>query len=147
MNSANSHFIQVINTEFLRRKKVNHRYSLRGYAHSIGIDPSLLSKILAGKHIPSLKTGDILSHRLKLQGQDRDGFLKSIISERYRTRISRLHQEPGITHLIPVDIDNLPLTEQMISDLIKELSKRLESAEKKEAYQLLISLIPLNSKH
>ena len=70
MNLANSHFIQVINTELIRRKKINQRYSLRGYAHSIGIDPSLLSKILTGKHIPSLKTGQLLSHHLKLQGED-----------------------------------------------------------------------------
>src|SRR5262245_2594450 len=35
--------------EFLRRCRANSRYSLRGYARALGIEPSALSKLLKGQ--------------------------------------------------------------------------------------------------
>ena len=49
--------------EFERRKTVNPRYSLRGYARSLGIDQSLLVRIFKGERQISAE----LRERLKPQ--------------------------------------------------------------------------------
>lgn len=46
-------FRTAVQNVLLGRCKNNPRYSLRAFAKSVNVDPSLLSKIIRGKHVPS----------------------------------------------------------------------------------------------
>ena len=52
-SEVNSAFRLLIREEFLRRCKVNSNYSLRAFARQLGVDPSLLSKVMRGQRKPS----------------------------------------------------------------------------------------------
>jgi uncharacterized protein (TIGR02147 family) len=47
--NKNSEFIKVLTQEWIRRQKLNRRYSLRAFANSLSISPSRLSDFLNGK--------------------------------------------------------------------------------------------------
>ena len=59
-------FRLYLQNELLRRCKANPRYSLRAFARSLGIEPSALSKLLAGKRAVSRAMFSRLSARLGL---------------------------------------------------------------------------------
>jgi transcriptional regulator with XRE-family HTH domain len=48
-------FALLLKKEFARRCKSNPRYSLRAFASQIGVDPSLLSKVVRGERNPSVE--------------------------------------------------------------------------------------------
>lgn len=47
--SAPKSFRQLLQQEFIRRCQTNPRYSMRGFARVLGVDPSTLSQVLRGK--------------------------------------------------------------------------------------------------
>lgn len=59
-------FRDLLNAVFLERKRKNKRYSLRGFAYSLGIDASQLSKILKGKLRPAPATIEKILPKLSL---------------------------------------------------------------------------------
>ncbi len=60
----------VLQNELVRRIKDNPRYSLRAFARSLEIDPSLLSKVLNGKRGASRKVFERLVTHLGLSGSE-----------------------------------------------------------------------------
>nr|BDT27847.1 DUF4423 domain-containing protein [Bacteriovorax sp. HI3] len=76
-------FIEKLDEEFGRRKKINDRYSLRAYARDLGIEPSLLSKILRRK-IP-----------LTLKMLNRLSVLTGVTDAEYRQFAKELEREEG----------------------------------------------------
>ncbi len=56
----------LVQEEFLRRVKSNKNYSLRSYAKSLDVDPSLLCKLFKGQRTLSSKMAMKLSHSLGL---------------------------------------------------------------------------------
>ena len=49
MEQTNSAFVQHIVNEYDKRRVVNPSYSLRAFSRDIGVDQSLMTKILKGK--------------------------------------------------------------------------------------------------
>lgn len=90
MEAENRSFLDVLTAELIRRKMMNSRYSLRAYARSLGIDATLLSKILSGKNLPSIKTAEKLAMKLKLSEEDQLLFLASLISEQNLLRLFQI---------------------------------------------------------
>lgn len=74
--------------EFVQRRDKNGRYSLRGFARNLGIDPGSLSKTMAGTMIPSWELSERIAGGLKLTAQEQRLFLGSI-AELQRARAQR----------------------------------------------------------
>lgn len=62
---------RILQEELLRRCKKNAKYSLRAFAKALGVDASLLSKILRGERVPGRKVAETIAQRLELKAQDR----------------------------------------------------------------------------
>ncbi len=98
---------------FQARKKHNPRYSLRGYAKSMGVDPGYLSKLLNGKILLSLDLADKLTLKLKLNKEKRAQFLISAAEEQQCHALYLI--DPSLTDCEPA----------------KDFSNRLPSGRKK----------------
>ena len=61
---------RVLQSEFDRRRAVNVRYSLRGFARSIGVDHASLSQILRGRRRLTARSVHALGRRLHLPPGD-----------------------------------------------------------------------------
>jgi len=68
----------------------NSRYSLRAFARSIGFEASVISQIISGKRVPTLKTGKRLVESLNLSPQLQFDFLNSIANTRKDRDTSRV---------------------------------------------------------
>jgi len=67
----NESFLHLeLQKEFLRRRKINQRYSLRAYANFLEIDQSLLSKIMNRQRAPSATLVEKISAKLRLRSQE-----------------------------------------------------------------------------
>ena len=53
-----------LETEFLKRRRKNPRFSLRAYAHYLGLPPGRLSELMSGKRRFSLALADRVTQRL-----------------------------------------------------------------------------------
>jgi transcriptional regulator with XRE-family HTH domain len=71
----------ILNSEFKIRKEKNPRFSLRAFALLLGVDASYLSKINSGKLILSVDIADKMTHKLKLNIEDRKKFILSAAEE------------------------------------------------------------------
>lgn len=74
--------IELLASELFRRKKRNPRYSLRAFAHALGIDPGALSRILAGKKQISLAITRKIIRVLQLTPEEKEVFLISVAQEK-----------------------------------------------------------------
>ena len=70
-------FKSYLQGELVRRCKLNQRYSLRAFARFLAVEPSALSKILAGKRIVSAEMFDRAATRLALGPAERASFCVS----------------------------------------------------------------------
>ncbi len=84
-------FRLFLQNELLRRCKVNPRYSLRAFARSLGIEPSALSKLLAGKRSVSRPMFSRLSARLGLDPRAAQRFAPPETSEKKRAAQAAIH--------------------------------------------------------
>lgn len=84
--------IVLLESELLRRKEKNPRYSLRALASFLKLDPSALSRILAGKQELSIQTALQIIKKLKLSVQDQERFITSVAESRYQITLSSLSQ-------------------------------------------------------
>jgi transcriptional regulator with XRE-family HTH domain len=80
MRAGRSH-IEILRSELERRKKLNPRYSLRSFARNLRIDPSALSRVLHGKQPVSPVGAKKLLELLRLEGDEADEFLESILRD------------------------------------------------------------------
>jgi uncharacterized protein (TIGR02147 family) len=63
--------------ELNRRKRRNNCYSLRAFARSLGIDPAILSRAIAGKRSLSAKTIRKIIYKLNLTELEMKMFVES----------------------------------------------------------------------
>ncbi len=68
----------IIKEELARRCERNPRYSIRAFAKALQIDVGALSRVLAGKQIPSHKLAQKLIEALELEPEKSDVFVSSI---------------------------------------------------------------------
>ncbi len=67
--------IEILKTEFERKKARNSAYSLRSYSRDLGIDPSNLSKILTRQKNVGSKLRKILAQKLGFESAEISGWL------------------------------------------------------------------------
>lgn len=58
--------VNVLNREYLSRSERNSRYSMRAFARSLSIDPSLLLRVMRGERSPSENVINLVSDQLDL---------------------------------------------------------------------------------
>lgn len=63
-------FCRLLQAEFDRRRAANRRYSLRGFARSLGLDHASLSQILRGRRRLTARSVQALGRKLHLPASD-----------------------------------------------------------------------------
>lgn len=115
-DDMNYHLRLIVN-EYKRRVAKNPRYSLRAYASFLNLDPSALSRILAGKQELSVKAGLSIVKRLQMSEDDGRRFLLSVIEGRRRNEAARVGRLVSSPHLRPVPAYITPEVFEKIADL------------------------------
>lgn len=87
------YYVSVLQGELHRRKKANSSYSLRSFAQGLEIDPSLLSRILLEKQLPSLEVADLLCRGLKLSSSQAKEFIQSVVEERNCVALQKINPD------------------------------------------------------
>jgi plasmid maintenance system antidote protein VapI len=85
--------LEILRSVFDERRRRNPRYSLRGFARHLRVDPSALSRILAGKQSVSVAVAQCMVQALGLSEEENKAFLDSVI-DCYRERAARALQSP-----------------------------------------------------
>ena len=94
-----NHHIIILKREFEKRVKKNSRFSLRAFSKVIGLHPSALSRVLAGKTELSSVSGVAISRKLKLSADESRRFICSILksrSKRDRERFGKILDAPNL---------------------------------------------------
>jgi transcriptional regulator with XRE-family HTH domain len=68
----------------------NPRYSVRAFARAIEIDVGALSRVMAGKQIPSFKLSQKILKNLELRPDDSAQFLESVMERQKARNLKRL---------------------------------------------------------
>jgi uncharacterized protein (TIGR02147 family) len=63
-------YVDILSLHFASRRERNPRYSLRAFARDLGVAPSTLSEVMAGKSLLSRMTAHKIGTRLGLAGPD-----------------------------------------------------------------------------
>lgn len=163
--------VQQLSQELAKRKKRNPRYSLRAFAHALGLDPSALSRILAGKQEISLITTRKVLKALKLQADERLMFLTSVADEKKKKITAFLVQEnveawrisaleklaDPVQHLkmklesssrifIKVEPEKLGIVQDILKGFMNEISKAIGSiSESPMTYEVHVQFVPVFS--
>ena len=77
---------EILNQEFIYRKKLDSNYSLRTYAKEIGLSPSHLSDVLKFKRGISENTATIISQRINLNDNKAKYFIALVNREHGRSK-------------------------------------------------------------
>lgn len=93
MAEDNLSYIQILKDHFEKVKMKNSNYSLRAFAMFLGLDPSLLSRILSEKEIPSLDTADIICQKLKLPLEEAKAFMQSVADEKICISLHKINPD------------------------------------------------------
>lgn len=160
--------VQQLSQELAKRKKRNPRYSLRAFAHALGLDPSALSRILAGKQEISLITTRKVLKALKLQADERLLFLTSVADEKKKKITAFLVQEnveawsisaleklrDPILHIrkkfdssgkfyLKIDSEKLGVLQEILKGFITQISKAIETtSESPTTFEVHVQFIP-----
>jgi uncharacterized protein (TIGR02147 family) len=78
--------------ELERRCEKNPRYSLRAFAKALGFEATVVSQIISGKRVPSLRTAQKLLSALGLPPDEEQHFLASL---------AEVHRSRGLERLSP----------------------------------------------
>lgn len=163
-------FCDFLNSEFIRRKNMNPRYSLRAYAKNLNVSSSLLSRLLKGKVPLSEKMLLRFSQPLKLTSEQMlnflidlnsfnklnkslfvEGKITSLSMEDLQDKISKLDANTGTLASLTVtsfelDSSLLPEIEMRIKRFLKSQANFIEkkSKVKDQTYELTTVLYPAN---
>lgn len=163
-------FCDFLNSEFIRRKNMNPRYSLRAYAKNLNVSSSLLSRLLKGKVPLSEKMLLRFSQPLKLTSEQMlnflidlnsfnklnkslfvEGKITSLSMEDLQDKISKLDANKGTLASLTVtsfelDSSLLPEIEMRIKRFLKSQANFIEkkSKVKDQTYELTTVLYPAN---
>lgn len=74
---SNTDVVHILKGELTRRCQLNHRYSLRAFARTLGVSPANLSLVLNRKRAPSKKTIERMLTRLPLEPIQREWISQS----------------------------------------------------------------------
>lgn len=80
----------ILKNHFLLRKETNPRFSLRSFAHYLGIPSSNLSMVLNGKRGLSRLSAQKIADRLKMSMQEKDEFINSVMQSHARSKKEKI---------------------------------------------------------
>jgi uncharacterized protein (TIGR02147 family) len=80
--SAQPLYITLLQNELARRSRLNPQYSLRSFAKQIGMDASLLSKVLKNQRKLTLENAKKIIKRCQMNPADKKLFWSSLVQER-----------------------------------------------------------------
>ena len=83
-------YVDILRSEYIRRKKKNPLYSVRAFAMHLRIHVSALSRILNRKQALSLKAASVVVRNLDLSSDEQARLLLSIASQRVDDIVDRL---------------------------------------------------------
>lgn len=86
------YYLKVLKKGFDELNTKLGKTSIRQFALLLDTDPGVTCRLLSGKHIPTLKLGIRLAVHLKLQAEETEQFLFSVIEAQSRSLISKVHQ-------------------------------------------------------
>ena len=101
---------QCLKKELSERCERNPRYSVRAFARALGVDVGALSRLLAGKQVPSYKLAQKLMAALALNPEEAESFIASVAETQRSRNLQRLspllrrHQGTGSSSARPVDL-------------------------------------------
>lgn len=96
MGKKTPFYFEYLKNQFDKKMVSNPQYSLRSFARSLEVDPSLLSKILNRKNIPSLNLAQQIIQKLEPQNKEQQNiFIKSVADELQCYALNKL--DPDLT--------------------------------------------------
>lgn len=93
--------IDILTREFQARVSKNGRYSLRAHAKFLGLHVSALSRVLAGKLELSAESSVMIAQKLKLSGDERRRFVRSVLESRSQKEAAKLGKFLEVPELRP----------------------------------------------
>ncbi len=78
-------YIEILKEELARRARLNPQYSLRSFAKQIGIDASLLSKILKNQRKLTAENAKKIIKKCQMNTADKKLFWSSLVQDREQT--------------------------------------------------------------
>lgn len=101
---------EILNTELELRKAKNTSYSLRAFAYALGIDPSLLSRVLNGKSKLNRKSLEKIIPQLTLPDFEKEKLLTQDLEARNQKK--ELYKKGRETFFKPATQDEWPFKSQ-----------------------------------
>lgn len=121
-----SFHLEVLSKEFQRRLQRNPRYSLRSYAKALGLHPSALSRILAGKQLLSTQASAAVAANLQLPDDEKRLFLTSVVDAHRLQDMEKLGQsvrQPGLRQeRVEAPAGARPMIERIFCAALMELT-------------------------
>lgn len=108
-NGSRPAHIEFLADELDRRKTRNPRYSLRGFAQYLEMEPAALSRILGGKQPLSLRSTRRIAEILNLNDVEREDFFRSVL-EALNRRAGQFLRSSGPGDLASPEAPLLPVT-------------------------------------
>src|SRR5579884_4269912 len=90
-NARLTSFVEFLSREFSRRKMMNPRFSLRGFARFLDLDPSFLSKVMRGPRRATPLLVERIARRLNLSERERQYFMSSLSRRPERIPLEQAH--------------------------------------------------------
>ena len=90
MEAHSPQYLLSLRRELESRCERNPRYSLRSFARSLDVTPATLSRILAGKRVPSYKLAQKLLNGLDLAPTEQSAFIDSLTTTQKARDLTRV---------------------------------------------------------
>jgi uncharacterized protein (TIGR02147 family) len=90
MNGQIPFFRFRLKEELRKRTEKNPRYSLRGFANALNMDPAALSRIISGKQPLALKSVSNVLQHLNLPEEEQELFINSVVNEKTKAGLRKL---------------------------------------------------------
>jgi hypothetical protein len=96
------YYKQYLQTELNKRCERNPCYSLRAFSRSLSVDVASMSRVLSHKQTITLKTAQKMCEGLKLDQNERNNFIYSVIEDRrilYGQKVKKIKKQAVTSEL------------------------------------------------
>lgn len=118
-------YIKMLQSAYQAASDKNQRYSLRAFAKTLDIDSSLLTKVMTGKQVPSVKQAERLTAVLGLKTEEQDLFLNSVATALLRHKLGKKSSRKSVSSEDPeaiIDEETLQTISKLYHYALLELT-------------------------
>ena len=90
MEMQNPYFLELLRREFNERKARDPQYSIRRFARALRIDATMLSRILRGSEILTMRTSRNILLAVSLKEEERERFIGSVLEAQRQKWLTNL---------------------------------------------------------